>query len=200
MRRQAAASLLWLVALCAVPLAQAEEAPEKFKSRLSLATQIGTLEYEDYHEYDDMALGVSLAYRGRAQVLTIYFYNNGLRGIPDGIDNDVVQSHYDQVKGDVTGADGYAEVDLRREGVTRLTDGPDAAEALEAEFRIVRKDGPTLYSHLILTAANGMFVKVRYSYAEGAELEATANRNAILQALNEALPTIRIEAPPAGED
>jgi hypothetical protein len=52
----------------------------------------------------------------------------------------------------------------------------------------------------MLTAANGMFVKVRFSYAEGAELEATGNRNAILKALNDALPTIRLEALPRREE
>lgn len=158
--------------------------------RVTVPKQLGTLEFERQDGYDDPSLGVSVAYQGRGQVLTIYFYNYGLSGIPDGIDNDVVQEHYEQVKGDVLNSKSYEQVVFHREGRIRFGSDPAAVPALEAEFRIVRKQGQLMSSYLMLTGARGLFVKVRFSIAEGSELEATANRNAVLEGLAVILPTI----------
>ncbi len=180
----------WAGCLLALPAA-AQETPSEMSVSVSLPEKLGTLQYDGVHEYEDPLLGISVSYQGRGQILTIYFYNLGLEGIPDGVDSDVVLDHFEQTKRDVLNSGSYSQAALQREGRVRLGDGADALEALEAEFRIIRKDGPLMSSYLALTASQGLFVKLRFSVAEGAELEATANRHAVYAGLQEALPTIR---------
>lgn len=197
---RALAAVALIAGVTPAPAAHAQGEPAGASVKVSLPGKIGTLEFDGHHEFEDPGLGVSVAYRGNGQLLTMYFYNLGLRGIPEGIDNEVVLEHFAQVKREVAGAEAYEEVNIRHEGPVRLADRPDAPEVLEAEFRIVRKDGPVVHSYLMLTGASGLFVKVRFTLGEGTELEATANRNAILRSLHDMLPTIQMVEPALEEN
>lgn len=198
MRALAASSILVFLLQAAIAAAQAE--PAAGAVRVTMPERLGTLEFDRQNAFDDPALGVSVAYQGRGQTLTIYFYDYGVSGIPDGVDNDVVQEHYEQVKSDVLNSPSYQQAVFQREGRVRIGDSPDALTAMEAEFRIIRQVGQVSSSYLVLTGARGMFIKLRFSIAEGSELEATSNRHAILDGLASILPTIeRVESAGGGD-
>jgi len=184
-----AAGVIW-IALALATAAPAADESAGVRVSVNLPQRLGTLEFDERSEFGDPALGVAVSYRGHGQTLSIYFYDFGLEGIPDGIDNEVVRRHFETAKGDIARTPAYAQISLQHEEAVRFGGAADGWPALEAAFRIVRQEGQSTRSYLMLTGAHGLFVKIRFTIAEGNELEATANRNAILEGMDRILPGI----------
>lgn len=118
-------------------------------------------------DYNQPGLGWSVAYYDAGHdAATLYIYDLGVAGIPDGPDNDAVRQQFDQATGDVLRATGA----LDRDGVKlieRYGVGPgDKTLFYCSEFEITRPpDGPhgggKERSYLYITGFRGQFVKVR---------------------------------------
>ena len=121
---------------------------------------IGDLEFYDEQIYDDPRLGYVVTYAGDGSRLDIFFYDNGIMDIPDGIDSDVLRKHYEEVKSQLKESDAYSKITLQSE--RQVTLGPNEIPALEAHY-LLTAGQRKLLSFIFLTAKYGEFIKVRLS-------------------------------------
>lgn len=179
---------IWvLLAICSANLAAAaDESVRLLPSPLELPSHIGPLLIDGApHKYEQAPLGVSYQYSGRGLSLTIYIYDLGIKGIPDGGDTNITCQEYEQAKGDVLHA-GYIDAAVKAEQLVRLAAPDDAPLVREAQFEFTR-DGRLTLSYLWITGVANNFVKLRFSIDATLRDEAIDARRGVLTALGEAI-------------
>lgn len=152
-------ALALLVGLAPGIAARAEyhvsEAGLRFPDRLGTANLVkGT-------RFPQAAMGHGVEYRGPDFAGSIYIYDGGALGIPDGITSPLVRAQFDQARGDIFTIQkqrGLPEPQLIGESTIRV----DNFEFLGATYRFTRSDVDTL-SVVGLTGFRRHFIKLRVS-------------------------------------
>lgn len=155
--------------------------PSKFK----LLQNIGPMRFSGQNRYSDRRLGRSFGYGASGISLTIYVYDYGLRGFPDGPDSVEVCEQFERARREIEEGGNYQNVVLRRQVTRRMTDLADAPLAREAEYEFDR-NGVHAVSVLWVTAADGYFVKLRLSLRQEVADELAEARAQILATMAEA--------------
>jgi hypothetical protein len=131
-------------------------------------------------------LGYTIAYHGPSgEQATVYVYDLGISGIPDGPLNAAVRAAFDQATTAAMAAAGLLDMTVElvdRYGTGNLNDG---AQYLCAEFMIQTNSGTHKRSYLYLTGYKGKFVKIRATVPTSDPTVATAREfaDAIASAL-----------------
>lgn len=194
-----AASAVWLVAVAliagaaqAAPLGDntVKLAPSHFK----LAQNIGPLRFSGQSRFSDRRLGRSYAFNASGISLSIYVYDYGLDGIPDGPDSVPLCEQYEGAKDEIERGGNYDNVLLRSEVNRPLMEGQDATVAREAVYAFDRH-GIHAVSVLWLTAVDGYFLKLRLSLRAEIADELDEARPQILAAIAHAVSQRRKAAP-----
>jgi hypothetical protein len=180
-------SVLLFAVLYAGSICAGEEPVETVFEWLTLPRTISSLEYTGEHVYEDEHPGLGRAwnYERTGLSLTIYVYDEGKAGMPDGADSSRVEAAYEKSKYEVLNTRREVKVALLNEGRIQLGSGAELP-AREAVFDMSSKRDRGK-SYLWLTAVHGQLVKVRYSaFGPGLEDE-QLSRGEILQALSTAI-------------
>jgi len=204
MRRAGRLTLGLLLALGAGGLPAAPLGDNTVKllpSKLRLLQNIGPLRYTGTNRYSDRRLGRSFGYGVSGISLTIYVYNYGLSGIPDGPDSVSACEQFERARHEIENGGNYQNVVLRGQSTRRMADRANAPLVREAHYELDR-NGIHAVSVLWLTAADGHFVKLRLSLRGEVADELEDARQQILVELAEAFaarparPAGTVAAPP----
>jgi hypothetical protein len=159
-------------------------------SQLKLPQNIGPLRYSGENRFSDRRLGRSYAYNTTGISLSIYVYDYGVKGIPDGADSVPLCEQFESAKLEIENGGNYENVQLRSEVGRSLSEGPEAPRAREALYELDRH-GVHAVSALWITAVDGYFVKLRLSLRSEVADELDQARIEILQAIARAIETRR---------
>jgi len=155
-------------------------------SQLKLPQAIGPLRYTGENRFNDRRLGRSFGYNASGISLSIYVYDYGLRGIPDGADSVPLCEQFLSAKQEIERGGNYDNVALKGEFSRRLADRVDAPLAREALYEFDRR-GVHALSALWITAVDGYFIKLRLSLRSEVADELDEARAEILSAIDEAI-------------
>lgn len=180
----------WLWVSCAgAPLAAFSQSVTLAPSPLELPARIGALEYDRTpHTFEDPRLGSAYQYNGPRQSLTVYVYDLGVKGIPDGPDSVPTCEQFEEAKAGVVQAD-YPDTELKSEQLARLSQGDKPVLAREAMFEF-KIDGHPTRSYVWITGSANQFVKMRFSADATLGAQIDESRRAILNALGESLARV----------
>ena len=199
MRRQTCGLLGLVLVLCAGtarPVPLSDNTVRLLPSKFRLLQNIGPMRYTGTNRYTDRRLGQSFGYGASGISLTIYVYDFGLRGLPDGPDSVAACEQFERAKREIEIGGNYQNVVLRREVTRRMRDTADAPLAREAVYEFDR-NGIHATSLLWVTAADGYFVKLRLSLRSEVADELDDARMQILSTMSEAMTARpRRPAPP----
>jgi hypothetical protein len=127
--------------------------------------------------YPDSRLGIGLSYAvaGNVAVASVFIYDLGQSGSPDGPASRIVETQYEAMKGEIRSMEtlaNYRNVRLLSEdaGDTLAAIGPLKARAAHFSYE---RDGRPYLSDAYLSALNGKLLKVRVTYR--ADLAGTKN-------------------------
>lgn len=150
--------------------------PAAAQSGMALPANIGPLKLAGTKKYDQPGLGVVYRYTGEPTVKgDVFIYDLDLKNLGRGLKSPQVKAHFEQVKADIynMGKKGdYLSIVKVSEGETGLTTPAGKIPVLTATFTYSQKPGPnvayagTRVSHLLLTAYQDSFVKIRFTYPE----------------------------------
>jgi hypothetical protein len=186
LKRRVASCLagLLLVVAAAYPAALGDNTVKLLPSKFKLLQNIGPMRFTGQNRYSDRRLGRSFGFGASGISLTIYVYDYGLRGLPDGPDSAEVCEQFERAKREIEDGGNYQNVVLRRQVTRRMTDFASAPLAREAEYEFDR-NGVHAVSVLWVTAADGYFVKLRLSLREEVADELAEARAQILSTMAE---------------
>jgi hypothetical protein len=172
-------------------------------SQLRLPQNIGPLRYNGESRFSDRRLGRSFGYNATGISLSIYVYDYGVEGIPDGADSVPLCEQFESAKLEIERGGNYENVAMRGEVSRRLTDAADAPVAREAVYEFDRH-GVHAVSVLWLTAIDGYFLKLRLSLRAEVADELEEARAQILAAIAGSIENRRRRAqnppPPAVQE
>jgi hypothetical protein len=171
-------------------------------SQLRLPQAIGPLRYSGQNRFNDRRLGRSYGYNTAGISLSLYVYDYGVRGVPDGADSVPLCEQFETAKREIEQGGNYENVTLMSESSRLLADGGNAHVAREALYRFERR-GIRAVSALWLTAVDGFFIKLRLSLRWEVADELDEARTHILAALQEAIESRKRkprETPPPVEE
>jgi hypothetical protein len=144
------------------------------KTGIALPAALGPLTYQWAKRYERSALGVSVRYEGEPSIKAdIFMYDLGKSNLGTGLQSPAMQSHFQQVKGDIYAGEKkgyYASFTLVSEQEIVLQTPDGKIPALSAVFTFNQTEGPDAgytglrVSHLVLTAYRDSFLKVRFTY------------------------------------
>jgi len=174
---------LWLLFSLAIP-APAQESPGtpavELKTGISFPKTLGPLARMGMKKYGPPELGVSYRYAGHPlPIADIYIYDNGLKDLGTGV-TQAVLTHFEEVKAEILlmGKSGnYRDVKKVSEGETYLPPGNRKLPALSATFIFSIPPGKGVAytgvrtSHILLTAYQGQFLKIQFTYPQDKEKE-----------------------------
>jgi hypothetical protein len=200
--RSLVAAATCCVLLCSSPARSANAAEagaiDTAQGGVVLPQFIGPLKYVGDRQFDDPLLGKAYSYRADGFSLDIYIYQGTSGGATDGVTGAGTRNEYEAAKQTVLATDAYASRVLIAERQARLGTTDDAPEALEAAFDLQLR-GQRLRSFLWVTAANGYYVKARFSMNGDFDLEAEPAREHVLQELGAAVTDAIERKPPLSE-
>lgn len=189
-------TMFWLVATAAN--LTAADPVKLLPTPLELPDRIGPLAYDGKpHDYGDPRLGKSYGYRADGLTLTVYVYDKGIAGLPDGGDSMAVCQEFEAAKDDIGRTSAYQNVKLQVEQLARLAFPEPWPLAREARFELDMHSTPSV-SYVWITAASKHFVKLRFSAHADWRDELPDARLAILSALGAALAPHAAPAAPTG--
>lgn len=143
---------------------------ESFKhvpSGLSLNTEMGGLKMVKKMSYRDQRLGVSYLYKDRnSNICSLYIYHAGYKDIKNGAKSRPVSQQFNNAKVEIKGMANQGRYKLLSEVNTRkkrIKTGSGTIRYLWAMFEF-EVYGKARQSHLLITARNQHFVKVRCTY------------------------------------
>lgn len=148
-------------------------AAERFPALLAGLPRLETIDYE---AQGHAGLGYSISYGDRESlVVTLYVYDMGLAGIPDGASSPQVKDQLRRAVGDILQAEQmglYKNVQKLRETTVTLGSGAPGP-GLQASGLVFRLDiqGESKTSHVYASGYRGTFVKLRCTYAHDAQTE-----------------------------
>lgn len=189
MRRLGCGLLGLVLVLCAGParpVPLSDNTVRLLPSKFRLLQNIGPMRYTGTNRYTDRRLGQSFGYGASGISLTIYVYDFGLRGLPDGPDSVAACEQFERAKREIEIGGNYQNVVLRREVTRRMRDTADAPLAREAVYEFDR-NGIHATSLLWVTVADGYFVKLRLSLRSEVADELDDARVQILSTMSEAM-------------
>ena len=131
----------------------------------------------DYEAKGHAGLGYSISYGSRDSLfVTVYVYDMGLSGIPDGADSPPTQEQLRKAMGDIFQAErmgAYQNVSKVRDTEV-VIGGPEASKGLRAAGAIFHLEvrGEPKTSHVYASGYRGSFVKLRCTYAHEPASEA----------------------------
>jgi len=174
---------LWLLSGLAIPAA-AQESPGtpaiEPRTGITFPQTLGPLARMGMKKYDLPELGVSYRYAGKPlPIADIYIYDNGLKDLGTGL-TQAVRTHFEEVKSEILllGKSGnYRDVKKVSEGETYLPPGNPRLPALSATFTFSIPPGKGVAyagvrtSHILLTAYQGQFLKIQFTYPQDQEKE-----------------------------
>jgi hypothetical protein len=121
-------------------------------------------------------LGYSVLYSAKRGVtVTVYVYDRGVRGIPDGIDSQVVKTEAAQSFFEMLGSPIWSETpEPAIDDEDSLGSHRQALPMLHQSAAGTDLDGNDVQSHLYIRGGRGSFIKIRTTYrtALGKESEA----------------------------
>jgi hypothetical protein len=146
----------------------------RFPSTLSGLPLVETIDYE---AKGHAGLGYSISYGSRDSLfVTVYVYDMGLSGIPDGADAPQTQEQLRKAMGDIFQAErmgAYQNVAKVRD-TTIVIGGPAAGKGIRAAGAVFNLEvrGESKTSHVYASGYRGSFVKLRCTYAHESATEA----------------------------
>jgi hypothetical protein len=178
----------------------ARDSIQLLPSPITLPKRIGPMSFVgEPHQYDDPRLGVWYQYSGPGSSLTVYIYDAGQSGLPDGADTGPVCREFELAKQGVEQA--FQKTRLVSEQLARLDPPADAPLMREAFYEYEREQHPTL-SFIWITTAAKYFVKLRLSMDPRLRDELPDARRGLLTIVGEAikphLELVAADAKPAG--
>jgi hypothetical protein len=181
--RRAPLVVLVMATMLATGVALAREAQaDRADSHFVLPKSIGPLELVEEHTFDDARLGRAYSYRAPGFSLDIYIYPGEAAPEADGIVTAAARDEFEAAKTTVLSTKAYSRRALTGESTTTAGRDDAALPALEAVFDLSLED-VELRSYLWLTAADGYFVKARFSLLRELTLEADSARAEVLAEL-----------------
>lgn len=143
---------------------------ESFKhapSGLSLDTEMGGLKMIKEYSYRNPRLGVSYIYKNQnSSVCSLYIYHAGYKDIQNGAKSNAVRQQFNNAKIEIRDMVKKGKYKLLMEvntGKKRIKTRPGTIHYLWAMFNL-EVYGKPRQSHLLITARNQHFVKVRCTY------------------------------------
>lgn len=112
---------------------------------LRFPDQIGAAQQSGGRRYPQPGLGHGIDYRGQGYGASIYVYDRGLSGIPDGTASEIVRTEFARARSDIFAVQrqqNAPEPRLVRERLVKV----DGVEFLTASYRFVRGDTDALNS------------------------------------------------------
>jgi len=147
-----------------------------FEREQSLPRRVGLLPYREATVYDDERLGIKIRYASVTGVKAdIYLYDLGLTDIPSDIESPIVQEYFKDACGDVFVAEKRGillELELKTSQYLYLPRDTPKPMYLWASFYYRQAPGPSTtfegmrYSHLALRTDKGYINKIRYTYPD----------------------------------
>jgi hypothetical protein len=147
-----------------------------FENEQSLPQRIGLLHYREVIHFDDKRLGVQVRYASPDGVKAdVYLYDLGMTGIPSDIMSPIVQEFFKEACGDVFTAAKRGmllDLEVKTSQYLYLPSGAPIPMYLWATFYYRQAPGPSTnyegmrYSHLALRTDKGYINKVRYTYPD----------------------------------
>ena len=118
--------------------------------------------------YPDPRLGIGLSYSlgGNVVVASVFIYDHGESGFPDGADSKIVERQYEAMKTEIRSMEAvgnYRDVKLIAEDVGEALASIGPLKARAAHFSYER-DGARYFSDAYLSALHGKLLKVRVTY------------------------------------
>lgn len=165
------AGLGWAGTACADYLV--EEAGLRFPDQVGAATQSGG------RRYPQAGLGHGIDYRGPGYGASIYVYDRGVPGIPDGTASEVVRAEFAQARRDIFAVQRQQNAPEPRLVGERLVK-VGGVEFLTATYQYRRGDAEAL-SLVAMTGLRRHFIKVRISTRASDGDEAGARLDGFLQ-------------------
>jgi hypothetical protein len=143
---------------------------------ITLPGKLGPLPYLGVKEYEKPGLGVCIRY-GEPDLIKadIFIYDLGEKNLGSGLKSPAVTRHFDQVKGDIYAMEKmgrYKDLDQVSAQEIAIPTPRGKIPALSAIFTFSQTEGPgtayteTRVSHLILTAYQDSFIKIRFTYPQ----------------------------------
>lgn len=136
-------------------------------SGLSLDTEMGGLKMIKEHSYRDPRLGVSYIYKNQnSNICSIYIYHAGYKDIQNGAKSSAVRQQFNNAKLEIRDMVKKGKYKLLTEvntGKKRIKTRSGTIRYLWAMFNL-EVYGKPRESHLLITARNQHFVKVRCTY------------------------------------
>jgi hypothetical protein len=143
---------------------------------LTLPGNLGPLTYVGVKHYEKPGLGVCIRY-GETDLIKadIFIYDLGEKNLGRGLQSPAVARHFDQVKGDIYAMEKmgrYKDLDQVSAQEIAIPTPRGKIPALSAIFTFSQTEGQdtayteTRVSHLILTAYQDSFIKIRFTYPQ----------------------------------
>jgi hypothetical protein len=136
-------------------------------SGLSLNTEMGGLKMVKKMSYRDERLGVSYLYKDRnSNICSLYIYHAGYKDIKDGVKSKPVSQQFNNARIEIKSMANQGRYKLLSEVSTRkkrIKTGSGTIRYLWAMFEF-EAYARARESHLLITARNGHFIKVRCTY------------------------------------
>jgi hypothetical protein len=143
---------------------------------LTLPGKLGPLTYVGVKEYERPGLGVCIRYGGQDQVKAdIFIYDLGEKNLGRGLQSPAVTRQFAQAKGDISAMERLGRYkDLEQVSAQEIAIPTPRGKilALSAVFTFRLTEGPDpadrepRVSHLILTAYQDSFIKIRFTYPQ----------------------------------
>ncbi len=157
----------WYFILDALPAgySHAVPAPSGFQdanSGLRLPYELGWLHYDGYTDYESQApgMGCSAAYGSLGVKATVYVYRGDCPPNANGVELESLRNEFEQIIAEIARMNAGAKLELR----DVVADSAGRARFLYAQYELP----DTSVSAALLTARDGMYVKVRMTW-EGAD-------------------------------
>ncbi len=163
-------------------------------SQLKLPQNIGPLRYNGQRKFSDRRMGRSYLYAASGISLSIYVYDYGLSGLPEGADSVPICEQYESAKREIESGGNYENVQLRSEYRRRMSDDEGSPWLREAQYELDR-NGLHAVSVLWLASIDGFFFKFRLSLRSEVAEELEEARPSILAAIAQSVTARRRGAP-----
>ena len=177
MRATIRSCLVLLAFLAGLSTASAEYLVEE--ASLRFPDQIGTAKQAGGRRYPQPGLGHGIDYAGAGYGASIYVYDRGASGIPDGVAGEIIRSEFARARSDIFAVQRRQNAPEPKLVGDRLVK-VDGVEFLTATYRYTRGDADAL-SLVAITGLRRNFIKVRISTRASDGGEAQSRLDGFLQ-------------------
>ena len=171
------------------------------KTGITFPVNLGPFQYLGVKQYETPELGVCIRYGDKGLIKAdIFIYDLGKKDLGRGLQSPAVTRHFHQVKGDIYTMEKmgrYQDLDQVSAQVIAIPTPRGQIPALSAIFTYGQTEGPgtasteTRVSHLILTAYQDAFLKIRFTYPQQQKAQGDSAFKKFMQDLGSRLQECR---------